>query len=493
MTETQVLLGKIAALRQRLEQAQGLARDASTAAAALAGESLGRAVTLQQLERQTAQATEHDVQLDHAVRPLVVAAGGEDGRPMPKQLTIRARRILERGRELLAQLRALDDAFVPGNEAAPASPGLVPRSEPLARHYRETIAIVDTALRMVPLFPDSAAAQLHLCEGVEAILSIASGRLRALSAGVARYRAEAETVTRLTALLTTVAAEQHVPLDAFRPLVEAVLADAEEGGPLHFLDAPPEDQARFIACHSLTTARVIARVVRHDPELRARAADAVLAALLHDVGMLRVHVEILTHDDAIDVEQRRMLESHCRIGAELVTQYRDEAPWLMEAALSHHERLDGTGYPDGLKENQVSSLARLLAVCDVYASFCTNRPHRPARPTRTALADTLLLAEQGLLDRQHAEGLLHLTFYPIGTAVELADGTVGVVVATPGERRDLNAPARPVVAVLLDAQGQPQAAPRHLDLARSGHHSIVRSLSRGDRIKALGEWFPEWV
>src|SRR5262249_17736667 len=154
--------------------------------------------------------------------------------------------------------------------------------EPLARRYRETIAIVDTALRMVPLFPDSAAAQLHLCEGIEAILSIASGRLRVLGAGVARYRAEAETVTRLTALLTTVAAEQHVPLDAFRPLVEAVLGDAEEGGPLRFLDAPPEDQARFIACHSLTTARVIARVVRHDPELRARAADAVLAALLHD-------------------------------------------------------------------------------------------------------------------------------------------------------------------------------------------------------------------
>jgi hypothetical protein len=170
-----------------------------------------------------------------------------------------------------------------------------------------------------------------------------------------------------------------------------------------------------------------------------------------------------------------------------------DSPWLVEAALSHHERLDGTGYPDGLREHQMSSLTRLLAVCDVYASFCAARPHRPARPTRTALADTLLLAEQGLLDRHHAERLLHLSFYPVGTAVELADGAVGVVVATPGPRRDLNGPARPVVAVLLDAQGRPQGPPRHLDLGRSPHHSIVRGLSRQKRRDLLAATFPEWA
>ena len=52
----------------------------------------------------------------------------------------------------------------------------------------------------------------------------------------------------------------------------------------------------------------------------------------------------------------------------------------------------------------------------------TTRPHRPARETRTALTDTLLLAEQGLLDRKAAELLLLLSFYPVGTAVEMGDG-----------------------------------------------------------------------
>ena len=51
-----------------------------------------------------------------------------------------------------------------------------------------------------------------------------------------------------------------------------------------------------------------------------------------------------------------------------------DAPWLAEAVCTHHERLDGTGYPDGLEGNRIRPLARLLAVCDVYAALCCARP-----------------------------------------------------------------------------------------------------------------------
>jgi hypothetical protein len=140
-------------------------------------------------------------------------------------------------------------------------------------------------------------------------------------------------------------------------------------------------------------------------------------------------------------------------------------------------------------------LARLLAVCDVYAALCAPRPHRPARETRTALADTLVLAEQGLLDRHHAERLLHVSFYPVGSVVELADGTVGIVVAAPRVGCDrsttLQAPARPVVALLLDERGQPLPNVQHVDLATSESRSIVRTLTLAERGKLLGRHYPE--
>src|SRR5262249_55410203 len=145
------------------------------------------------------------------------------------------------------------------------------------------------------------------------------------------------------------------------------------------------------------------------------------------------------------------------------------------------------------REFQLSALTRLLMVCDVYAAQCVPRPHRPARETRTALTDTLLMAEQGGLDRQHAERLLHLSFYPVGAAVELADGALGVVVASPGGRRDLTAPARPVVVLLTDSQGRFLPCPRPLDLATADSRSIVRTLQPAERRQRLGGRYPEWA
>jgi hypothetical protein len=137
------------------------------------------------------------------------------------------------------------------------------------------------------------------------------------------------------------------------------------------------------------------------------------------------------------------------------------------------------------------ALNRLLAVCDVYAALCSARPHRPASETRTALTDVLLLAEQGLLDRFHAERLLALSFYPVGSVVELADGAVGLVVATHTGRRELNNPARPVLSLLTDARGQAVPAPQYVDLAQVEDRSIVRSLSTAERRQVLGGLYPE--
>jgi hypothetical protein len=455
MSETRVLLGKIQALRQRLEQAQGLANEARSAAAALVEETttVGGGRRLAAFERLVADSDEHDAQVDGVLRPLTGPAGGDEAPALPRQLTSRARRVLERGQGLLLRLRQLADAFEPADSDMGPLPPPFDRRDPLTRLYRETIALTDTALRLIPLFPDTTSAQLRLCEGLEAILNVVTARLLTLTAGVERQRQESGRIARLTDLLTALDTGQTIDRQPFLELADEIWHDAQECGPLRFLEGDPRRPAHFVACHGLTTARVLGRILRHDPELRGRPHDALLAALVHDVGMLRVASEILAQPGPLDDEQRRAIEAHCHMGVTLVAPLLLDAPWLAEAVSGHHERLDGTGYPDGLRDFQIKPLTRLLAVCDVYASLCTRRSHRAARETRTALTDTLLMAEQGQLDRHCAECLLHLSFYPVGSVVELADGAVGVVVATPQPRHDLSSPARPVVALLTDAQG----------------------------------------
>jgi HD-GYP domain-containing protein (c-di-GMP phosphodiesterase class II) len=483
MSDAQTLLSKIAALRRHLEQVQGLAREAGSAVQSLEG---GAADRLGRLEHQVAEGARQTQFLSEAIRQLSDEKTHPDGElPLPRQLTARARRVLTRGRELLAQLRPLADELLlqrPGNEA-------------LAGVYREAVAMAETALRMVQAFPDAPSAQLRLGEGLEAILKLVGERVARLVAAVAQQRREEGLVQRLAELLTHLHAGHTPDVQAFVAVAEGLLVEVHEGVPLRFADSAAElpAAARFAAAHSLTTARVMAHLVRFDPELRAQPVEPIVAALVHDAGMLSVPAAVLAQAGPLDDEQRRVIERHTLVGADLARRLVPGGGWLVEAAGGHHERLDGTGYPAGLRDLQIAPLTRLLAVCDIYAALCVPRPQRRAFDTRTALTDTLLLAEQGVLDRVHAERLLQLSFYPVGTAVELADGAVGVVVATHSGRRDLSTPARPVLALLLDPAGQALPSPQALDLAQCDTRSIVRALPSAERRALLGTRYPEWA
>ena len=353
--------------------------------------------------------------------------------------------------------------------------------------------MADTALRMIQAFPDAASVQLRLCEGLEGMLGVIAERIAGLNAAARERRSQHQRIDTLADLLTQLHAGLPVDIQRCADIAEAIVTEAAEAEPLRFLAADPRQPARFIACHGLTTAQVMARVVRDNAELRCSPVEAVLAALLHDVGMLSVDPAILAQPGPVNDAQRRAIEGHTRSGAQILTRLLPGGAWLAEAAEGHHERLDGTGYPAGLRDRQIAPLTRLIAVCDIYAALCTPRPYRPALDTRTALTDTLLLAEGGSLDRYQAERLLQLTFYPIGSVVELADGAVGLVVATHMSRRELNTPARPVLAVLTDGEGQALPQPRHVDLAQCEGRSIVRLLPRAERDERLGGRYPELV
>jgi HD-GYP domain-containing protein (c-di-GMP phosphodiesterase class II) len=476
MTETQVLLSKVAALRQRLEQAQGLVQDATSAAASL----LKDDDTLSRLEHKVQAGARQQAFLETALRQLPGIAGS-DGAALPVQLTSRAGRLLHRSHDLLNRLRNLAN-----DPLLPTTP-----TDPLAQLYHETVSMTDMVLRTVQAFPEAPSAQMRLCEGLEAVLNVVADRSTSITGALQERQRDLSRRQTLADLLSALAAGHTVESKAFVPLAEVIHADALQNLPLTFPEVAVQDLPQHIAAHSLTVAAVMARLTRHESEWRSRPLEPILAALIHDVGMLKVPAAVLAQEGTLADEFRRMIEAHPLLGADLAIRVTPSTTWLVEAAAQHHERLDGSGYPNGLRELQLKSLVRLLAVCDVYAAMGQQRVYRPAFDTRTALTDTLLLAEKGQLDRTWAERLLHLSFYPVGSVVELSDGTLGLVVATRQSRRDLNTPARPVVALLTDAQSQLLPTPRYLDLAETDGRSILRGLPGPERRERLGRRYPE--
>ncbi len=300
MSETQARLSKIAALRQRLEQNKS--REAGKNAAAALDDlppGLGR---LWELERQVHAGTDHSRALDMVVKPP------DPTRPLPSQLTTRARKVLEKGREVLHSLQQ----FHP-DPALHESGGL------LADLYRETTVLAEAALRMVTQLPDSPGGQLQMCEGIEALLGSVSQRLASLQQAHQRHQEEQRRLALVGDFLDRLDAGMAVDAAPLMELAEKLLEEAAEGAPLrfHHPPAPSADRAwvvRLVAGHGLTTAEVMARLARHEPEVKGRAVDAVLAALLHDAGMLRVPPQVLAHAAPLNEEGRRAVERHCHIG-----------------------------------------------------------------------------------------------------------------------------------------------------------------------------------
>jgi hypothetical protein len=507
MSDTRALLHKITALRQRLEQAQGLVQEAGSAAVELLAGAPATADAAP-LSIRLAAGQREQVLLDSSIRRLAGTLDAADT-VAPARLTARLRGLLEQGRALVVQLRSLADD--PLLSEAPGPDGAL---DPLADTLRSTVAMAETSLRLVQGFPDAASAQLRMSEGLEGMLAMIAERTQSLEAAVQQRRRHHERIDALATLLLTLDAGKTPELPPYLALAETIWAEAQQGTPLHFLHAEPgadgpghEDEwgttvdsvvrpwavARFVAAHSLNVAQVVAHLVPHDPDLRRVPLELILAALLHEVGLLRVPIALLTQPEPLTAEQRGQLERHPAIGAERVTRFLPGAASVSELIACHHERPDGTGYPAGLSAAQLSAPAKFLAVAIAYAARVCPRPHRPAADPRTALTDTLLAAEKGAFDRTHAERLLQLSFYPVGSVVELADGQVGVVVATHKGRADLTAPARPVLALLTATDGTLLPSPQHLDLAVCAGRTIVRTLSVARRRQLLGRRYPELV
>lgn len=119
------------------------------------------------------------------------------------------------------------------------------------------------------------------------------------------------------------------------------------------------------------------------------------SALLHDVGKMHVPPSILNKPGKLDAAEMATMRTHAAKGhAMLLDQGFDET--LLAVVRSHHEMLDGSGYPDGLRGSEIPDLVRLVTICDVYGALIEHRPYRPAMPRSQASA--ILADMSGRLD-----------------------------------------------------------------------------------------------
>ena len=126
-----------------------------------------------------------------------------------------------------------------------------------------------------------------------------------------------------------------------------------------------------------------------------------LASVIHDLGKIQVPAEILSNPGKLSEIEFQMVKSHPSVGYELLKNI--EFPWpLADIILQHHEKMDGSGYPLGLKGEQISIEGRIISVADTVEAMSSHRPYRPAQGIESALnqikADRAALYDADVVD-----------------------------------------------------------------------------------------------
>lgn len=226
---------------------------------------------------------------------------------------------------------------------------------------------------------------------------------------------------------------------------ERMLQKLEDGDQTTLGMLRQEQYDAFTFGHSLRVALLamqFARAMTDDHDLLVRIGTA---GLLHDVGKSQVPFELLHATRPLDQEERRLVNRHAELGAEILLDHQDADPLSVAAAFGHHRGPDGTGYPRTAHRHEVSLVTNIIKICDIYEALTAARPYKRAMtPIR---AYRVMLAMGNRLDRALMRKFIASNgIYPVGQLVELLDGRLAVV------RSQGLDPLRPVVAVVDDPE-----------------------------------------
>jgi HD-GYP domain-containing protein (c-di-GMP phosphodiesterase class II) len=231
-----------------------------------------------------------------------------------------------------------------------------------------------------------------------------------------------------------------------------------------------------LAAHSLDTC-ILALAVSVEYGLDHPAQLHVgSGALLHDAGYVRLPRNLVRkrHEEGCTEEERTLLRQHPSLGLTMLAGWNDIPDEVTHIIRHHHERLDGSGFPDGLAHTAISPLAQIVGIVDWYDGMVSRRGGRPAMLPNDAVRRLFLSAKEGRFEPTLVETTVRVIgVYPIGSLVLLNTGEQAIVVGLNTEAR-----LKPKVLIIKGPRGEAYVRPQRVDLAapEQAAHTIVRVL-----------------
>jgi HD-GYP domain-containing protein (c-di-GMP phosphodiesterase class II) len=230
--------------------------------------------------------------------------------------------------------------------------------------------------------------------------------------------------------------------------------------------------------HSVAVCGMMIALARQLKLSEAEVRSAGVAGLLHDVGKMLVPLAVLNKPGKLTDAEFAIVRDHPVRGHAFLVSSQNIDPMALDVCLHHHEKVDGTGYPERLKGDAISLYAKMGAVCDVYDAITSNRPYKAGWDPSESMR------QMGMWASGHFELPVFQAFaktlgiYPVGSLVRLRSGRIGVVI-----EQSKGSLTLPVVKVFYHIAANERIAPVLIDLSMRGIEERIIARENPDQWK----------
>ena len=280
-----------------------------------------------------------------------------------------------------------------------------------------------------------------------------------------------ETIAATEKALHDIILKKNIKASGLREKVAKLIEDILKADTLAILVSEIQSYDRYTLDHSFNVAvlSIITGLTYGLP--KDELVELGIGALLHDVGKIFVSNSILTKKGRLTPSEWEEIKKHPDFGYKVLASNMDISKEALDVVKQHHERINGTGYPHGLRGESISSYGKIAMITDAFDAMTSNRVYKKGITPYKAIG--AIKAMRGLLfDNNIVDAFLaKMSSYPVGCKVRLNTGQIGVVIKT-----DEITETKPTVVLLFDRNGCMYKETKTVSLAKERELAVVGTL-----------------
>ena len=281
-----------------------------------------------------------------------------------------------------------------------------------------------------------------------------------------------EATIAIHTLLDDVRLGKRVELEHIEPVTENIVNSVFRNKDALTSLTRIKDRDQYTFMHCVSVSGLMACFALDRGMSRERIKQIVFGGLLHDVGKMKVPLDILTKPARLTEQEFEIMKSHVKLGVDSIASIPGLTQDALDVVALHHERIDGSGYPHGLQENNISEVGQMASIIDVYDALTSVRCYKNAWEPSFTLKKLLEWSGTQFNRDLVCHYIRCLGIYPVGSLVQLKSGLVGIVMEQ--NEKDL---LRPDLRVIYNSRFLKYVQVRDIQLRKLPEESIIEAIS----------------